>query len=85
MGKLSPGKYAGLCILGGEVLYLACYAYGSFLADSSLELHRAIFALLPGFTSGGVGDVLAGAVSIAFWSGIGGLYIAWMHNVSIKR
>ncbi|MDP2656040.1 MAG: hypothetical protein Q8P11_00545 [bacterium] len=85
MGSLSIGKYAGLCVLGGEVAYLICDAYGWFLTGSALELHSALFALLPGYGAGNAVGVLAGAVSIALWSGLGGAYVAWVHNVSIKK
>ena len=84
MGKLSIGKYAGLCILGGEIAYTACLIYGSTLTGKAAELHHSFFELLPGFTWFGFGSFIAGAVSIAIWSGLGGAYIAWMHNVSIK-
>ncbi len=83
--KLSLSKYAGLCVLGGEVAYLACYAYGSFLTGKMAELHHSLFSLLPGFTWGSSSGLLVGAVSIALWSGVGGLYIAWMHNVSMLK
>lgn len=83
MSKLSIKKYAGLCILGGEVAYTACLLYGTTLTGKAAELHHAIFALLPGFTWISFGSWMIGAVSVAIWSGLGGAYIAWMHNVSI--
>lgn len=85
MGKLSIGTYAGLCVLGGEVAYLVCDFYGWFLTGTAAELHHALFALLPGYGAGGFVGVLAGAVSVALWSGIGGAFISWMHNVSIRK
>lgn len=85
MGTLSIGKYAGLCILGGEIAYTACMLYGTMLTGNAAQLHHAMFELLPRFTWVGFGSWIAGAVSIALWSGIGGAYIAWMHNVSIKK
>ena len=85
MGKLSIGTYAGLCVLGGEVAYAACLIYGTFLSGKAAELHHAIFELLPGFSWLGVGSIIAGAITVAFWSGLGGAYIAWMHNVSLKK
>lgn len=83
--KLSLLKYAGLCVVGGEAAYLMCYVYGFFLNGKLAELHHALLALLPGFTWGNIGGLLLGAISIALWSGLGGLYIAWMHNVSIMK
>ena len=85
MGTLSIGKYAALCVLGGEIAYAVCLVYGTTLTGKAAELHHALFELLPGFTWLGAGGVIAGAVSVALWSGIGGAYIAWMHNVSIKK
>lgn len=84
MGKLSVGKYASLCVLGGEIAYTACLVYGTLLTGKAAELHHAIFELLPGFSWLGTGSFLAGAVTVAVWSGAAGAYIAWMHNASIK-
>lgn len=85
MGKLSIGKYAGLCVLGGEIAYTACLLYGTTLTGKAAELHHTLFELLPGFTWVGFGSWFAGAVSIALWAAIGGAYIAWMHNVSLRE
>jgi len=70
-------------VLGGEVAYTVCLLYGTTLAGRAAELHHALFELLPGFTWIGFGSWLQGAISIAIWSGLGGAYIAWMHNASI--
>lgn len=83
MKGLSIQRYAGLCILGGEVAYAACLLYGATLTGSAAELHHSFFELLPGFTWINVGSIIAGAVTVAVWSGIGGAYVAWMHNRSI--
>ncbi len=85
MGKLSIGKYAGLCVLGGEIAFTACMLYGNLLGGKVAELHLALFQLLPGYTGINFGSWILGAITIAIWSGIGGAYIAWMHNVSIKQ
>lgn len=85
MGKLLIGKYAGLCILGGEIAYTACLLYGTTLSGKAAELHHSIFELLPGFTWLGFGSWIVGGISIALWSGLGGAYIAWMHNTSMER
>lgn len=85
MGKLSIGKYAGLCVLGGEIAYTVCIVYGTTLTGKAAELHHALFELFPGFSWLGFGSYIAGAVSVVLWSGIGGAYVAWMHNVSIKK
>ena len=85
MGKLSLGKYAGLCVLGGEVAYTVCMTYGTALSGSTAALHLSLFQLLPGFSGMNVGSWFAGAISVAIWSGLGGLFIAWMHNVSLEK
>lgn len=84
MGKLSIGKYAGLCILGGEVAYTACLLFGTMLSGSKAELHHSLFELLPGFTWVSFGSWVIGGISIAIWSGAAGAYIAWMHNASLE-
>ncbi|MEK7084449.1 MAG: hypothetical protein AAB932_04405 [Patescibacteria group bacterium] len=85
MHILSIKTYALLCILGGEVAYTACLLYGTTLSGKAAELHHAMFELLPGFAWMSFGSWFAGAISIAIWSGIGGAFIAWMHNVSVKK
>ncbi len=85
MGKLSLKKYSLLCVLGGEVAYTACLIYGTILTGNSAELHHAIFELMPGFTWLGIGSFIAGAVTVGIWSGLGGAYIAWMHNYSLEK
>lgn len=85
MEKLSVGKYAGLCVLGGEIAYSVCLIYGTMLAGKAAELHHAFFELLPGFTWFSFSSWVVGAASVALWSGLGGAYIAWMHNVSLKK
>jgi hypothetical protein len=81
---LSVQKYSLLCILGGEVVYALCATYGLFLSGKAAELHLSIFQMLPGFTEFSISSWLIGAITIAIWSGLGGAYIAWMHNVSKK-
>ncbi len=85
MGKLSVKKYAGLCIVGGEIAYTACMMYGVWLSGKAAELHTALFQLLPGFSNMNFGSWFVGGISIAVWSGLGGAYIAWMHNASIQK
>lgn len=85
MGKLSIGKYAGLCVLGGEVAYTACMFYGKFLTGKAAELHLNLLQLFPGFSGMNFGSWLSGAVTVAVWAGVGGAYIAWMHNASLKE
>lgn len=84
MGKLSIKKYAALCVLGGEIAYTACLLFGTQLTGKAAALHHALFELLPGFTWLGFGSFLAGAATVAVWSGVAGAYIAWMHNFSLE-
>ena len=85
MGKLSIKKYAALCVLGGEVAYTVCMLYGNFLTGQAAELHQALLSLLPGVANLNFGSWFVGAISVAAWSGLGGAFIAWMHNVSINK
>lgn len=85
MEKLSIGKYAGLCVLGGEIAYTVCMLYGAMLSGKTTDLHLALFQLLPGFNGINFVSWFLGALSIAVWSGIGGAFVAWMHNASIVR
>jgi hypothetical protein len=85
MGKLSIKRYSLLCILGGEVVYTACLIYGTTLAGKVAELHHAFFELLPGFTWLSTESFIVGAITVGIWSGLGGAYIAWMHNYSLKK
>lgn len=85
MGKLSIAKYAGLCVVGGFIAYAACFLFGFTLDGSAADLHLAIFSMLPGFSALDATSFFFGAISVALWSAVGGAYIAWMHNVSIKN
>ncbi len=72
-------------MLGGEIAYTLCMAYGFFLTGSAAALHAALFQLLPGFTAMTFGSWFMGAVTVAIWSGLGGAYVAWMHNYSLEK
>jgi hypothetical protein len=80
---LSKTKYALLCVLGMEVFYVFCLAYGSLLSNKAQELHHALFELIPGFIWGNPVSMVWGAVYVAALAWIAGWYIAWMHNASI--
>ena len=75
---LSKPNYSVLCMLGTEVFYAACLAYGLLLSGKAQELHHALLELIPGFAWGSPMNMLWGALSLAV-----GWYIAWMHNVSL--
>jgi hypothetical protein len=80
---LSITKYATRCVLGMEVFYVLCLAYGSLLSDKARELHHALFELIPGFVWGNPVSMVWGAVYLGVLASIAGWYIAWMHNASI--
>ena len=76
-------KYAGLCVLGMEIFYVLCLAYGVLLSGKARELHQALFELLPGFAWGNPASMVWGAVLLGVFALIAGWYIAWMHNASL--
>ena len=80
---LSNTKYAGLCVLGIEIFYALCLAFGSLLDGKTQELHHSLFELLPWFTWGNPLSMVWGAVLLGVFALIAGWYIAWMHNVSL--
>ena len=80
---LSKTKYAALCVLGMEIFYVVCTAYGFTLSGPAMELHHSLFELLPLFTWGTVTSFLTGALALGIFAGIFGWYVAWMHNVSL--
>ena len=80
---LSKTKDALLCVLGMEVFYVLCLAYGSLLSDKARELHHALFQLIPGFVWGNPVSMVWGAVYMGVLAWIAGWYISWMHNASI--
>jgi hypothetical protein len=80
---LSKTKYAGLCVLGTEIFYVLCLAYGLLLTGKSRELHQSLFELLPWFAWGNLLSMVWGAVLLGIFALIAGWYISWMHNVSL--
>ena len=79
---LSKTKYAALCVLGLEILYVLCLGYGLLLAAKAQELHHALFELIPGFVWGNPVSMVWGGLSMGVLALVGGWYIAWMHNAS---
>ena len=84
---LNIKKYAGLCVLGGEVVYLICLVGGimALRTPEATALHHQLFSLMPGFTWLTFGSFLLGALYVAIGSYLGGAYIAWMLNSSLKK
>lgn len=82
---LSLKKYAWLCVLGGEIVYLVCLLGGllPFRSSEAIRLHHLAFELLPGFTWLNLGSVILGAIYVFAFSWVFGAYIAWMHNSSL--
>lgn len=59
---LSKTKYTGLCVLGMEIFYVVCLAYGLLISGKTRELHQSLFELLPGFVWGNPLSMVWGAV-----------------------
>lgn len=85
MGKLSFVPYAAKCVLGSEIIYALCLVFGSTLSGEAAQLHHKLLELLPGFTWLTPVGVIAGAVVIAVYSFIVGLYVVWMYNTSLRK
>lgn len=84
---LSLKRYGWLCVLGGEVAYLACIA-GGFLPWRTARgeaLHHALFETLPGVTWGNGASFILGAVYVFVFSWIVAWYMVWMHNSSLVQ
>jgi len=84
---LSLKRYRWLCVLGAEVVYLACL-FGDFLpirTARGVELHHSIFETLPGFVWLNVQSVILGAVYVFAFAWIFGSYFVWMHNTSLIK
>ena len=77
-------KYAGLCVLAAEILYVLCIGYGLLLSGKTMELHHSLFELIPGVVWGNPVSMVWGALYLAILAWIGGWYIAWMHNASLN-
>lgn len=77
-------RYGWLCVLGGEVVYFICLLGGYLPIRNvkALELHRALFELLPGFAWGSLTSILLGAVYVFVFSWIFAAYMVWTHNTS---
>ena len=76
-------KYASLCVLGMEIVYILCTGYGLLLSGKAMELHHSLFELIPGVVWGNPVSMVWGAVLLGIFALIAGWYIAWMHNVSL--
>ena len=83
--KISYSKYVSRCILGGEIVYFACLAYGVlFLKGGEGVFHQTFFNTIPGF-SWTFGGIVIGAVIVSIASWIFGSYMVWMLNSSIEK
>jgi hypothetical protein len=81
---LSKTKYATLCVVGTEIFYVLCIGYGLMLSGKAMEVHHSLFELIPGFAWGNVLGMLWGGLYLGVLTWIGGWYIAWMHNASLR-
>ena len=80
--SFSYPQYIWRCVLGAEIVYGACVAYGTFLSPEKTALHRSLLELLPGFQWGSATGFLLTALGIAVYAAIFGAYITWMLNAS---
>jgi hypothetical protein len=86
MEKLSLKSYGWKCVIGMEVVYVACLAYGSlFLTGNAQQLHRTFFETLPGFVWGNVLSYIVTGVYLFVMSWIFATYMVWMHNSSLVQ
>jgi len=76
-------KYASLCVLGMEIVYILCTGYGLLLSGKAMELHHSLFELIPGVVWRDPVSMVWGALYLGILAWIGGWYIAWMHNASL--
>jgi hypothetical protein len=84
MGKLSLKSYGWKCVLGIELVYVACLSYGSlFLTGKAQDLHHSIFELFPGFIWGNVVSYVLIGVYFFVMAWIFAWYMVWMHNSSM--
>lgn len=82
---LSLKRYGWLCVLGSEVAYVLCLAYGALLSGAAAELHHSLFGLLPWFAWGSVAGIIAGAIDLFVFAWVFAWYMVWMHNSSLIR
>ena len=59
---LAKTKYSSLCLLGTEVFYAMCIAYGSLLSGKARELHHSLVELIPGFAWGNPASMVWGGL-----------------------
>ena len=87
MEQLSLRLYGWKCVLGGEIAYLLCLAGGLLPLRSlrGIELHHALFEILPGFTWLNFGSFLLGAFYVFVFAWIFAWYYVWMHNSSLVK
>ncbi|MEK7120396.1 MAG: hypothetical protein AAB824_02540 [Patescibacteria group bacterium] len=85
MEKLSLKSYGWKCVLGSEVVYAICLVGGLLPLRSArgIELHHALFEMLPGFTWINFGSVVLGAFYALVFAWIFAGYYVWMHNSSL--
>lgn len=84
---LALKRYGWLCVLGGEVAYVLCLAFGylPLRSAAATELHHTLFETLPGFVWGNFGSVILGAAYVFAFAWIFAWYYVWMHNSSLTE
>lgn len=85
MEKLSYKSYVSKCVLGADIVYVLCLAFGllPFRSQRGAELHHQLFETLPGFTWITFGSFIWGFILIGIIAWVFGLYMVWMHNSSL--
>ncbi len=79
------GPYVWKCLLGTEVVYVACVFYGAALSGPQRTLHRQLLELLPFFQWNQPVPMLLTAVCLAVYAAAFGAYMVWMHNSSLEK
>ncbi len=87
MNQLSLRSYGWKCVLGAEVAYILCLL-GGFIpwrTEVGVQIHHALFEILPGFAWISVGSFILGAIYMFAFAWVFAWYIVWMHNSSLIR
>ena len=77
-------RYIWKCILGTELIYIACLFYGLTLSAEKITLHHDLLELLPFFVWGNTVRMAMTGFCLAVYAAFIGWYMVWMHNSSMK-
>ena len=82
--KFSYKPYALRCVLGAELVYAGCIAYGAFVKPELLPLHQNLLQLLPAY-DGTFSGMIASGLFIAVHALIFAAFMVWMNNSSLTN